>query len=407
MERLPLRDRGFLTLFWGTAISEFGSTLSLIALPTFAVTHLRASASEVAAIYVVQWIPALFSTIPFGQAVDCLNRVSLVIVADLVAAGAALVASYLVFHEHMGLYWLLGVLFVGALCSSLYEIASQALVPQILARENLVVGNSRLVLGQNVAKIAGQGLSARLLAVNGGALVLLVDGLTFLIRAGLLMRLSGSIDSAVRPLHRQRLSFEEFRYFRTRGTIVRVIFSQATMNAGGGVISGVFLVYAYRTLGLAPYHIAIMLMAGSLSSVIASCFATRATTALGTLPTARMALLGSAVALWLIPLARDGAPFWILLVYQMGFSACGVFYQVCLLSYRQQVTPEYLQGRIASLDATINAIAAVSGLLFAALTANRLGPETGVFTGCAIASLSALWLIGLPSTAAGVAREAR
>ena len=399
LERLSAGKRGFLRIFLGTAVSEFGSTLSLIALPTFAVTSLHARSSEIAAMYVVQWIPALLATIPFGKAVDCFSRLWLVIIADLVAAGAAFFASCLIMEHRMSLHWLLVVLFMGSACSTLYEIASQALIPQLLGTRTLVGGNSRLVLGQSVAKIAGQGLSARLVVVNNGILVLFLDGISFLVRAGLLFGLRGSSQQSHREVRRERASFEALRYFRARGDIVRVICSQATLNVGGGIIWGLFLVYAYRTLKLAPYHIAVMLMAGSIASVIATFFTTRMSAALGMVRTATVALLGSAASMWLILLAREVAPFFTLLAYQVGFSACGVVYQVCVLSYRQQMTPAYLQGRIASLDATLNAIATVSGLLIAALTADRLGPEVGILLGCVIASLSSIWLIGLSSTA--------
>jgi hypothetical protein len=351
----------------------------------------------------VQWIPILFSIISVGKVVDRFNRLVVAIIADVIAAGVAFFASWLIIDGGMNMYWLLFVLFTGAWCSTLYRVASQALIPEIIGSQSLLLGNSRLLFGQSVAKIAGQALTARLVVVNNGALVLFLDAISFLVRACLLCKLRSwnrQLNISGRA-HCAALSFEEFRYLRARTDIARIIASQATMNVGGAIISGLFLVYAYRTLKLQPYHIAMMLMAGGIASAVASLLTTKITSALGSVRTASLALSGTAIAMWLIPLAREVAPFLMLLTYQVAFSIFGVLWHVCLLSYRQRVTPPQMLGRIASIDASLNAIAVVSGLLFATFIASSLSAETGILLGCAIASLSPIWLIGMPATPGG------
>jgi hypothetical protein len=139
-----------------------------------------------------------------------------------------------------------------------------------------------------------------------------------------------------------------------------------------------------------------MLAMGSGASIVASLAATKITLALGTIRTATLALAGTALAMWLIPLAREGAPFLALLTYQVAFSIFSVLWHVFLLSYRQLVTPVHMLARIASLDASCNAIAVICGFLFAGCSAAILSPEAGILVGCGLASLSSIWLIGMP-----------
>jgi MFS family permease len=75
--------RDFLKLWSGQTISEFGSQVSQIAIPTVAVLTLHASAFEVAALTTVEFLPFVLFTLPAGVWVDRLERRAILIAGDL------------------------------------------------------------------------------------------------------------------------------------------------------------------------------------------------------------------------------------------------------------------------------------------------------------------------------------
>src|SRR5206468_1086825 len=80
---------GTIPLWSGQTISQFGTQVSLLAIPLTAVLVLDASAFEVAQLSTVEYLPFLLFALPAGVWVDRLSRRPILIAADL-ARGAAL-----------------------------------------------------------------------------------------------------------------------------------------------------------------------------------------------------------------------------------------------------------------------------------------------------------------------------
>src|SRR6476646_11973302 len=72
----------FMKMWTGQTISQFGSSISELALPIIAVRLLHASAFEVAALGTVEFAPFLLFTLPAGVWVDRLPRRPILVVAD-------------------------------------------------------------------------------------------------------------------------------------------------------------------------------------------------------------------------------------------------------------------------------------------------------------------------------------
>lgn len=76
------RNGDFLRLWSGQTISQFGSQISGLALPLLAILVLDASAFEVAALGVAEFLPFILFSLPAGAWVDRLRRRPILIVAD-------------------------------------------------------------------------------------------------------------------------------------------------------------------------------------------------------------------------------------------------------------------------------------------------------------------------------------
>src|SRR5438034_11820641 len=85
------QHRDFLKLWTGQTLSEFGSQVSQLAIPTIAILTLKASAFQVAALGTVEFLPFLLLTLPAGVWVDRGQRRWVLIAGDF--GRAVLLAS--------------------------------------------------------------------------------------------------------------------------------------------------------------------------------------------------------------------------------------------------------------------------------------------------------------------------
>ena len=77
------RHRDFLSLWGAETISQFGSQVSLLALPLVAILVLDESAFKVAALTSIEFLPFLLFTLPAGVWVDRLRRRPILVLGNL------------------------------------------------------------------------------------------------------------------------------------------------------------------------------------------------------------------------------------------------------------------------------------------------------------------------------------
>ena len=78
-----VRNPDFVRLWTAQTISQFGTQVSLLALPLVAISLLRASAFEVALLGTVEFLPFILFSLPAGAWVDRLRRRPILILGDL------------------------------------------------------------------------------------------------------------------------------------------------------------------------------------------------------------------------------------------------------------------------------------------------------------------------------------
>src|ERR1041385_2574493 len=147
----------FLKLWTGQTISEFGSQVSQLAIPWVALVTLHASAFEVAALGTVEFLPFVLFTLPAGVWVDRVRRKTVLIVGDL--GRAVLLTSvplaYLTHHLTLAQLYVVG--FRVGIHTVFFDVASQSYLPEIVDRDALIEGNSKLNVTSSGAQLAGPG----------------------------------------------------------------------------------------------------------------------------------------------------------------------------------------------------------------------------------------------------------
>jgi MFS family permease len=390
----PRRPRGglwehrdFLKLWTGQTISEFGSQVSQIAIPTVAVLTLHATAFEVAALTTVEFLPFVLFTLPAGVWVDRLERRAILIAGDL--GRAALLVSVPIAYGFGGLHLaqLYAVGFLVGIHTVFFDVAYQAYLPALVEREALVEGNSKLQVTASGGQIAGPGLAGLLIKLLTAPYALLVDAASFVVSGGFTVAIEKREDAVARAAERRALRhelWEGLRYVVGHRFLFPQALATGSSNFFSNVVYSIFYVYAYRRLGLSPFVVGIAGSVGAFGWLVGSATAPRLRARFGVNGATILGMAVGAPSALLIPAAPHGhaaVPFIAAAMALGGFGA--VVYNIQQVSLRQTITPERLQGR---MNATMRFLVWGTiplGSLTGGLLAATIGLRPTLFVGAA------------------------
>src|SRR5271170_1811946 len=145
-------DHDFRKLWIGQAISQIGSNITGVGLPLTAVLVLKASPLQMGFLSGAGAATVLVFGLFAGAWVDRLRRRPILIAADL---GRAVVLGIIPLAAMLHRLTI-GDLYLVAVGSSiltvLFDVSYQAYLPSLIARENILTGNSRLALTESIAQ---------------------------------------------------------------------------------------------------------------------------------------------------------------------------------------------------------------------------------------------------------------
>ena len=164
------RHPDFLKLWGGQTISQVGSQLTVLALPTVAVLQLHRGAFEVGILIALQRIPFPLLALLAGVWVDRVHRRPLMIAADVLRALALASVPIAALANALTLLQLYAVALLMGVGSVLFDVAYLAYLPSLVGPADLVEGNTKLEITFSVAGLAGPGLGGLLIQLVGAML---------------------------------------------------------------------------------------------------------------------------------------------------------------------------------------------------------------------------------------------
>src|SRR5690348_15747433 len=253
------RHPDFLKLWGGQTISQIGSQLTVLALPTVAVLQLHRGAFEVGVLIALQRIPFPLLALIAGVWVDRVRRRPLMIAADVLRALALASIPIAAFANALSLLQLYAVALLMGLASVLFDVAYLAYMPSLVGPADLVEGNTKLEVTYSVAGLAGPGLGGLLIQLLGAAKTLSADALSFVVSVVTLawIRRTEAVAPATRDLPTGRTSvaadLREGLHLVLSNPLLRSQLIALTLLAlGFHLVDPVLYVWAYRDLHLTP-----------------------------------------------------------------------------------------------------------------------------------------------------------
>jgi MFS family permease len=388
----------FLRLWFGQTVSEFGSQVTVLALPLAAVLVLHASTFQVGLLTTTGFAPFLLVGLPAGVWVDRMRRRSVMIAADVIRTLvlATLPAAYGLGVLTLGQLYV--VTFIHGVATVFFDVAYMSYTPGLVGREHLVEANAKLQATMSVAQVSGPSASGFLIGLLTAPVALIADAASFVVSVITLLTIRTPEPEPERSERRSlRAEMAEGLRFVGRHPILRMIAGcTATSNLFSSAVFAVGVVFLVRQVHLSAAQIGVLLSLGAIGGIAGalSCGLLRR-------------WIGSARIIWvsitvtapfsvLFPLTEPGAAVALYAIAFFAVSFGGVVYNVHQASFRQIVCPDRLLGR---MNATIRFIVwgtiPLGGVLGGAL-GSSFGNRTALWV-CAIGmNLASIWVLASP-----------
>jgi MFS family permease len=350
------RHGDFLKLWTAETISVFGAQIGGFALPLVAIITLDVSPLHVSALFVVGFAPFLLISLPAGVWIDRLPRRPILVIADFARFGALATIPIAYAFDALTIWQLFAVAAFNGVFTVFFDIAYQSYLPSLVARSQLVEGNSRLELSRSASQLSGPALAGVLVELLRAPFAIAAQAVAFLV-SGLFVLAIGKRDEGVPTRAERKASGSTMRTELREGLawvlgnpyLRTISASTATFNLFGSMMWVLLALYLVRQLGMSPGLMGIVFAIGQSGYLLGAVLVGRISARIGVGPAIFAGAL-CGVAQLLVPIApqeaRGAIPYLLVAGFVGSFGM--VLYNVTQLSMRQAITPERLQGRMNS-----------------------------------------------------------
>ena len=398
-----LRERDFRRLWIAQSVSQLGSEVTLLALPLVAVVVLGASPFEVAVLGATQFVAFILVALPAGAFVDRLPGARLLVVADLGRAAILLVVPVAAATNLLSMAVLYAVIFGTSVLRVLFDVGYQAILPDLVERDRLAEGNSRLEVSSSTAQILGPGIGGWLVGLLGAPIAIVVDAVSFVASAIFLVGIrarravvSAAHGSGGGPRSLRHEIAEGLAFYRQNRLLRSLAASIVIYYAGIWFAGGTFIAYLARDLAMSPEAIGLGYSIGAVGVLAGAAGGAALGRRFGIGPTLAVAMAIGAGSWATMALAQPATALGLLGLSAIGNGVTSMAMGINYVSLRQAITPPELQGRVSAtgrwLNWTVIPLAAIGG----GAVATAIGIRLTIVIGAAVALLAVPILLHSP-----------
>ena len=348
----PERSGGsgsFAALWTSSTLSNLGDGVLLAAIPLLAASLTR-DPTAIAAVAAAGTVPWLLFGLHAGVLVDRWDQLRVMRIADALRAVIVAALGVAIATDRFSLVFIGATVFLLGCIETLFDSASMAILPSVVAEGRLVWANGRLFAGQLTAnELIGPSLGALLFTASWAAPPF-ADAVTFAASALLLLRVR--LRTPAQPAtptpqpHGMAHDLRQGLAFVWRNRDIRLLaIGAAVINLAESAAVTVLVLWVTGPLELGAGGFGLVLSLGAMGGVLGSLLADRLVRRVG-----NRRSITAAVWCFGIGLAMIGTlPSPVLAVLGIALTGGSAqVWNVVAVSFRQRQTPAGLRGRVMS-----------------------------------------------------------
>jgi MFS family permease len=344
------RNRTLRRIFASTAVSLFGTEVTLLALPLMAITTLKATPLEVAMLGVLEYLPFLAIGLFAGAVMDRRRRRPVMLITDIGRAIALASIPISWAFDLLSLAQIYVVVVIVGCFTVFFDVSAGSFLPDVVDESDLVAANSAFSIAETLAITGGPGFTGILLQVVSAPIALVVDVGSYVLSALFIGRVSSDAEWPAPKIAEDASLLGEIRVGLTfvwnHPTLAPILRLLALFNLFWFAAFSILSIHLIRDLGFGTARVGVVYGLGAAGSIVGVALAERISSILGIGRTVSaccfVATIGVAV-MWTAPLWSPT----IAMIVGMSLSSGSIAVtNVLQVSYRSAVTPPDLRGRM-------------------------------------------------------------
>lgn len=342
----------FWKYFTGQVISNLGGSFTLFALPLL-VYQLTGSPINLGLTTTFEFLPYLLFGLIIGAYVDRFDRKRMMIVTDLLRAGAIAAIPLLYIGGVLDIWMVYAIGFVSETLRIFFEGGEFAVIPSLVGSEDLVTANGRIQAGYQGAQIAGPILAGAMLYIVPLEIVFFVDAASFAVSALSIAWIRSSLRATdeEKPVSSILDDIKEgLRYVWAHPVLRNISIMMALVNFFSSSAYAQLVVFAKQRLAASGSEIGFLFAASSAGVAFFGLIAGR----LRKRWSFSLVALGALVADGIFLLAFSlQTIFWVALPLWGLSVGVGLMFNINTMSLRQQIVPSGMLGRVMSIASVL------------------------------------------------------
>ncbi|WP_233593039.1 MFS transporter [Candidatus Pantoea deserta] len=385
----PFRYTMFALIWAASVLGNTGSFIRDVA-SSWLITGLSDNPTAVALMQTAATLPVFLLALPAGVLSDIFDRRRLLIAIQILMASVSGTLLILSHNNWLTAEWLIGLTFVGGIGAALFGPAWQAIVPELVPRQEMKNAVALNSLGINIARAIGPATGGLLLASLGAMAAYGADVASYFVVIAALLCWK-------RPAKPQDELNEHFlgafraglRYVKASRELHRVLFRAAMFFLFASALWALLPLVARQLLqGTAGFY-GMMLGAVGIGAIGGALLLPRLRSKTGA---DALLLLAAAInALVMLGLALT-PPQWLALVMMLALGGGWIIALTTLNGVAQAVLPDWVRGRGLAVYLMVFNGALASGSLLWGLVAQQVGVIVTLVAAAAALIASALLL---------------
>ncbi|MEU6861056.1 MFS transporter [Glycomyces sp. NPDC046736] len=385
-------------LFTSVATSQVGLQVAYFSISIIAVVVLEFSEAQIGILNAMDQIALVMFGLLVGAWVDRVRRRPVVVVAETCRALIMLSVPVAWVFDALTPWHLFAVMFLLGLASMFFDIAQVSFVPMMIDNDRLAGANSRIQGIRSASDTGGPVLAGPLVALLTAPIALVASVVTFAVSAFAFSRIrfhEAEPQRQEKPHLRTEIS-QGVKFIFHDPIIRTVAFASAWCNLSVGAYQAMLVVFLIRDGGHSGAIVGLVLAGSGVGGILAAMLVGRISARAGMGPTALVALALSGPGMAVIALSGPGWGAVVAFAGQLVYVAAIVVFNVNVVSYRQAVTPDTIQGRVNASQKVISWSSMAVGSIGGGFAGEVIGARYVLFIAAGMLLAGCLVLLRTP-----------
>jgi len=361
--------------------SAFGTELTHLAVPLFAIKVLNATPFDMGILTAIGTLPNILFGLLVGGLISNESVKNILVRMDVARALLLLFLAIATYLGHANIVILYGVVFLTGVAALFFDVSYYSFVPLLVGRDDLVSANSRIETGRTASSLFGNAVAGGLILLIGFSSAFLIDALTFLISAVAIYLISwravpdpiGSSESRNdKPSLRAQI-WRGFSFVGSNKMVLALTVSGAIFNFFTAMEMALVSYFFVNTLNLSVTLIAIAFTFASIGAVLGAYLSEYSQRIIGFGGTIIIGFLMNAASSLIVALTYGEHAMLIVSTAFLVGAIGGTQASIVQLSLRQAVVPKEISTTVnAAVRFILWGVLPIGGLL-GGLVASAVG----------------------------------